>query len=114
MFTSDEEDAIDLLHSREFAAARDKAIQALRCAPQSARIKALVFRVNAEEALANQRFEAAERELHRALALAREDPALFLLGERIQAHRKVAPMRRGVLATLFGRRATMPAWQAST
>jgi hypothetical protein len=82
--------ALDKLRKREFEAARQIAIWAMRGALRTPAYRALVHRTNAEEALANGQITTAERELAVALSLVPDDEELRALADRFES----APARR--------------------
>lgn len=80
--------AFEHLDRRRFVLARDLAILALRGDPHNVHFRALVHRVNAEEALAQGRADAARREAACALRLLPDEPDIEDLATRCDAHPK--------------------------
>jgi hypothetical protein len=107
MMSEDVALALKHLHLAEYVAAHAAAVKALREQPRSSWIKGLVFRINAEEWLAQGKLDAAERECEAAMAQSPESLPLVRLALRIRQAR--GTRRMGLLARLRQARLRVPA-----
>jgi hypothetical protein len=80
--------AFEHLERKRYVLARDLAILALRGDPHNVHFRTLVHRINAEEALVQERKDAARREAACALRLLPDDPEILELADRTDAHPK--------------------------
>ena len=91
--------AYEHLERRRWALAREIAVSAVRADRQNPTFRAFIHRVNAEEALATDRRDAARREAAAALKLQPDDPEVIELADRAGCN--VEPP--GVIQRLFSR-----------
>lgn len=92
--------AVERLGRGEYTAAREAAIYAMKGETTNAPYRALVHRVNAEEALAAGTNDKARREIAQASTLAPEDEEIKALKARIEAP---PPEKKGLWSRLTGR-----------
>ncbi|MCC6648175.1 MAG: PilZ domain-containing protein [Polyangiaceae bacterium] len=87
----------------DLVGAREAAAWTLRTDPHNPAYRALVHRINAEEALAKGALEPAQRELARARGLLPADPELEALASRLST-----TPTKGLLGRLFAKRLAKP------